>query len=241
MWRARIGLIYPADGLIDDEFWKFTPKGVSVHITRVSVPTEKITVKMVTELSESKEIEEAARILKIIKPNVIAYACTSASFIRGVGKDLEIAERIEKVAGIPAITTSTAVVDALNALKIKKVAVYAPYIDEINLILKKFLEESGFDVVNINLSWGLQINYEWDFYSTSPWIVYELAKRVNTKDAEGIFIACTGFRTAEFLEPLEVDLGKPVVSANQATMWKALRMAGVRERISGYGVLFEKV
>jgi maleate isomerase len=43
--------------------------------------------------------------------------------------------------------------------------------------------------------------------------------------------------TITILDALEQDLGKPAVSANSAMMWHALRLAGVRERVSGYGRL----
>jgi maleate cis-trans isomerase len=39
------------------------------------------------------------------------------------------------------------------------------------------------------------------------------------------------------IEPLEQDLGKPVITGNQATMWHAMRLAGVQESIAGYGRL----
>jgi maleate isomerase len=39
------------------------------------------------------------------------------------------------------------------------------------------------------------------------------------------------------LDPLEQDLGKPVVSSVQASLWRALRLAGVRQPIDGFGRL----
>jgi maleate isomerase len=57
--------------------------------------------------------------------------------------------------------------------------------------------------------------------------IYRLARQVDTPDSDGVYIACTGFRSLEIIEDLERDLGKPVISANQATMWDALRLAGV--------------
>jgi len=41
------------------------------------------------------------------------------------------------------------------------------------------------------------------------------------------------------LEVLERDLGKPVISSNQASLWRALDLAGVRESISGFGRLLD--
>ena len=56
--------------------------------------------------------------------------------------------------------------------------------------------------------------------------------------ADGVLIAGTGFRCVAILEALEQDLGRPVISANQASLWHGLRSAGVRSGIAGYGNLF---
>lgn len=55
----------------------------------------------------------------------------------------------------------------------------------------------------------------------------------------GVFISCTAFKTIGVIATLEQDLGKPVVSANQASFWDCLRTAGLADRITGYGRLFD--
>ena len=69
--------------------------------------------------------------------------------------------------------------------------------------------------------------------------VYRLARQVDRSEADGIYVACTSFRTLEIIGALEQDVGKPVVSANQATMWEALRLAGVKACRPGLGRLFD--
>ena len=56
-------------------------------------------------------------------------------------------------------------------------------------------------------------------------------------DADGVLIAGTGFRCVAILEALETDLHRPVVSANQASLWRCLRLNGVHAPIAGYGNL----
>ena len=234
-WRARIGLIYPADGIIDDEYWKFVPDGVAIHITRISVSPEDNFVTTVHKLAETKEVEQAALILATIRPDVIAYACTSSSFVKGIGFDREIIKRIEKATNISATTTSTAIIDALRKLEIKNIGVLTPYVDEINVKLKRFLEDSGFRVMRLI---GLQLRSGLDIGNVSPWRIYRLAKELDTPEIDGILISCTGFRTAEIIDPLEQDTSKPVVSANQATIWESLRIANIKVSIKGYGQLW---
>ena len=55
--------------------------------------------------------------------------------------------------------------------------------------------------------------------------------------ADGVLIAGTGFRCVAILETLEQDLGRPVISANQASLWHCLRLAGIRAPVAGYGNL----
>jgi maleate isomerase len=235
-WRGRIGIIYPADGLIEDEFYRFVPEGVAIHLTRITVPAEKLSLNVVAYVAETTEIEQAAKMLTITRPNVIAYACTSGSFLKK-GYEKEISERIKKAAGVPAITTTEAVLDAFDFLKIKRVIVVAPYPEDINNQLRIYLQEAGLKIIAFK---GLELNSEWEIGNFSPWNLYTECKEVFKDDADGLFIPCTGLRTAEIIDALEKDLGKPVITANQATMWKALQLMKIREPVCGVGTLLKQ-
>ena len=110
----------------------------------------------------------------------------------------------------------------------------APYLDEVCARLRRFLEESGFTVTsleNLNLH-GLAIP------GVSDAEVWQLGKRADRPEADAVFLSCTNLRTLDVLDALERDLGKPVVSSNLATMWHALRLAGLRPRLDGLGSLY---
>jgi len=234
MWRARIGVLYPGDGLLDYEFWQLAPDGVGVHITRTAVPHDEVSAKSAVDLAVDADIEESA-LRYTIDLSSIAFACTSISFIRGVGGDTEIIERIEKAAGIPATTTSTAAVKALQALGARRVAVATPYVDEINVRLEEFLGGHGFQVVAMK---GMQLGH--GIGLLSPGEVYQFVKGARHPEADAIFISCTNFATVEVLDALEQDLGMPVISANQVTMWEALNLAQVKPYKPGVGSLFTR-
>ena len=165
----------------------------------------------------------------------IVFACTSVSFIRGVGGDTEIIERIEKAARVPATTTSTAAVKALHALGATQVAVATPYVEEINVKLQEFLEGHGFQVVAMK---GMQLGH--GIGLVSPGEVYQFVKGAHHPEADAIFISCTNFATVEILDALEQDLDMPVLSANQVTMWEALNLAQVKPYKPGVGSLFTR-
>ena len=67
--------------------------------------------------------------------------------------------------------------------------------------------------------------------------VEELAKHIDSPDAEAIFLSCGDMATLGIVDKLEKALGKPVVTSVQATFWGALRVAGIDDRIDGCGTL----
>jgi maleate isomerase len=234
-WRAKIGaLLVAPDTTPEYEFIKMVPDGVSVHFSRMWFSGE-VNAETLARLAD--EAEGASKMLAPLKPDVVCFCCTSGSFVKGVGYDEEIIQRIEHKVDSRATTTSTAVCKALEKLKLKKIAIATPYTNHINGIAKKFFEDHGYDVLNIS---GLGISDDLDIGRLQPGAAYQVAKSVDSSEAEGIFISCTNFRTIEILEKLEHDLGKPVISSNQATVWDALRRVGVREAINGFGKLLRE-
>ncbi len=235
--RAKIGLIYPAPGwVMEPEFYKMSPEGVITCTTRISLL--ETNTEQLSKIGGEQAIE-AAKLLSQAPVDVIALGCTSGSFIGGSEYDQELVQKMEQVSGgIPSVTTSGSVIAALKALNVKKIAVATPYIEEVNIKGKLFLEENRIQVTKIV---GLGLLYDSEIDSQSLEIVYKLAKEVDTKDAEAVVILCTGIRSIPIIEHLERDLGKPVISAIQATFWHSLRISGVQDKIKGgYGSLLEK-
>lgn len=104
---------------------------------------------------------------------------------------------------------------------------------EVNL-----LTDSGFEVT----AWqGGGIESVVGIQDCPPEVSYKRAVAVDSDQAEAIFISCTGFRTIENIAKLEEQLGKPVISLNQATYADCLRILGVKEAPADYGSLFGKV
>jgi maleate isomerase len=55
--------------------------------------------------------------------------------------------------------------------------------------------------------------------------------------ADAYFISCTAVRSADVIDALEEELGKPVLTSNQAMLWRALRESGIEDRVAGFGRL----
>lgn len=227
---TKVGLILPSVNCITEpEFYAVSPRGISFHSTRLLLTetTPEALMKM------EEDLESAAKLLATVSPHVVAYACTSGSFVKGLGWDKVIVEKIESIVGCPAITTSTAMVQALQKLDIHRVALATPYLNAVNERETEFLRQNGFQVVACK---GLGLSGQ-AIREQTPETVYELARSVDTPRAEGLFISCTDFRAMEVIEALEKDLGKPVTSSNQVTLWALLNILNYPSQVKGFGQL----
>lgn len=239
---ARIGAVYADDMWVDQdiqkmlaEFRRFLPKDVRTVSARTHIPAHDATAEFHIQVAENGEIEDAARRLMRYNPQCIAYMCTTISFSRGLGYDIELRDRIEDATGIPATTTTTAVIKALKALGLKKIATAAPYLDIVNDILTEFLEGSGVEVVN-----SRTLNLARNHSCVPAERIRRLAEEADVTEAEALLIACTGQKTAGFIADLERKGGKPVVTASQATMWHALQLVGVEPCLPDLGKLYSE-
>jgi len=203
---------------MEAEFARYAPEGVSVHTTRL--PLEEVTLVELIRMAE--RLEEASKLLADARVNIIAYGCTTGSLIKGKGYDEELEERIRKAIGIPAVTTSRAVLDALRAKGLKKIVVATPYTEEINEKEKEFLSNNGFKVCAIR---GLGLVKNLEIGMQEPHVAYRLGRELMIRhpEADGLFISCTNFRTLEIIPILSQEIGKPVITSNQATLWRVLK------------------
>lgn len=239
-WRKRIGLIVPSTNTTCEmEFHKLLPPGVSVHTSRVFLPENKSPEDRIDSIIRMGDgLLEGARLVSGVGPDILVWACTVGSFIKGKGYDTLLAEKIKQQIGLPLVTTSTAIIEAFKTLKVKKIAMATPYINEINRKEKEFFEHSlkGLKVVNMS---GLGIISNLQKGRLTPESAYVAARQVHTGSCECILISCTNWRTLEIIDVLEKDLGKPVVSSVQATIWLTFKMLGL-SRPQGFGCLLQK-
>ncbi len=230
--RRKLGLLIPSSNItLEYEMPMMAPKGVSVHFSRI--PQTEDNEEQLSAMIDY--VPEKAELLAHAKVDIIGFGCTSGSFIKGMGYDKKVIDAINDSTGIVATTTSTAVIEALKIAGVKKLSVGAPYLHSIMDKLKEFLEKNGFEVVKIEGLNMLSGEGELPLDAT-----YDLVRKIDHLDSEGIFISCTDFKTVELLEILEKDFGKKVISSNQATMWKLLRLSGMKLPIQGFGSLLSE-
>ena len=227
----RIGLLVPSSNTtVELEFYRALPANVTLHTARLFL-TE-ITPEAILRMVE--DLEQQSRLLASADVDVIVMGATAPSFLKGAGYDREVMARIEKAAGKPATTTSTALLRALRFLDAKRIALGSAYTDKVNAIAQGFLEANGLQVVAAR---GLGMVDNLAVGRLGPESAYDLARDAAHADADAVVLACTNWRSMDVIERLERELGKPVVSTTQVSVWDALRLIGYRGEIEGYGRL----
>jgi maleate isomerase len=233
--RGRIGLITLAsDSSVLPEYARVMPDGVAVYAAPIVLPRGEVNAAALAVMLEGDQLERAAELLIWTDVDIIVFACTTGSLVHGVGWDREVAARIARASGRAATTTITAVLGALQAVGATSLAVATPYIEELNAIERQFLEESGYAVASIA---GLGCATDAAIGRLEPEDAVSLVERVDTPEADAVFISCTNFHCLPAIASLERQLGKPVVTSNLAGAWAALRQIGVDDPIPGYGEL----
>lgn len=234
----RLGLLVPgADEVSEVDYHHYLPKGVVFYTARLK---QLETAEIGTSENYKNLVDSAvpaARSVALAIPEIIVYSCTSGSFFKGYGWDRELSKRIESATGIPAITASTAVVDALHGLGVRKAFMITPYPDSVNTVEVQFLKDNGLDIVD---SYTFDVGRSREIFAVTPDRIIEsvLARRAIIEKCDALLISCTGLRAIDTVEDLEAELGVPVVTSNSASLWAALRNLKVDAKGVRAGRLF---
>jgi maleate cis-trans isomerase len=234
-WRARLGfLVPPGNPTVEAEMIELAPTGVSVHFHRMvarGVPGA-LHGQVERNRMMAENLDGSVELLALVKPDVIVIAHTATSYYLGRDREAELLQRLETESSTRVVTAFGSVAAALNRLGVRRVALGAPYARETMLQGKAHLEAHGFEVVKFDNLSGVT-----NIYDATAEHAYRLARSVDAPEVEAVFLTGTGMPTLPVLDLLEQDLGKPVISSASAMMWHALRLAGVRQAIAGYGRL----
>jgi len=226
-------------------FNMYAPEGVAINSTKIWFPGP--SEEGLIHLGE--QLESTASIFTKHRHDLVFFACTTGSLIKGLGYDQECIKKIESTSGARGLTTSTAVLEAFSKMGISTTAVITPYPESVNQAEKRFLEDNGIQVTNIqslsgspikevpNMSSGI-VRIHKDAQDIEPSELYRAAKELERNGAESLFISCAGLNTMDIIEIMEQDFGIPVITSNQAGLWSSLRHCSVGTKIPRLGRLF---
>jgi maleate isomerase len=188
-------------------------------------------------LSDIKHADSAIDLLMpIMDLRAILYTGTSTSYVFGLQKEKEFKDRLENRShNIPVVMPAMALAEAAKALGVRRIAlIHPPWLTkESNELGRAYFQARGFDVVFARpMTPPRKLMSELRAEEVYHWIL------ANTpRNAEAVVQGGGGLRMIGAIEALERSLGRPVITANQATFWKGLKLAGARTSIPGYGRL----
>jgi len=168
-------------------------------------------------------------------PAAIVWTCTSGSFVFGWDGARRQADQLAEQSGRPVSSTSLAFARAAGALGVGRVAVAASYPDDVAQLFVDFLSQAGISVTAFGAS---DILYASDVGRLDPQQVIELVTSVDNSDADAVLVPDTAMHTLGVIDDLENLIGKPVLTANQVSVWEGLRLAGAARSADGLGRLF---
>lgn len=230
--RHRIGLIALAsDYVTERDFINMRPSDdVTIYTNRVR-NVNPCTVENLRTMAP-RLAESAALILPEGRLDVMAYSCTSGTVV--IGFEAVRASLQSTRPGVPCTTPISASLAAFERLGVRRVAVLTPYVDEVNAAVARYLQDRGIAVAKFT-SFGIADDNQ--MAGLPPEVIHQAALQADASQAEALFISCTAIRAVDVVGRIEADIGKPVVAANQAMFWQALRYAGCNTPMVGFGRL----
>ena len=231
--NPRIGLIaLSSDFRIEKDFNNIIyGRDVDLYVNRIhcyNPLTNKTLVKMAEDITEvTKDI------LPDQKIDCVAYGCTSGTV--ATGYDV-IKNKVNSAKPEAKVTTPiTSTIKALKALNINRISIFTPYTKEINdSVLGYFKKEN----IIINSLTYFDIDSDLDIGKIDKDYLFKVLSQIDLKDSDALFISCTALPALSIIEKLEKKLNKVVLSSNQTLIWDSLNQINYKEKIEGFGKLF---
>ena len=249
-WRARIGLFIVASEAVPEAEWQaMAPEGVSIHAARVAAPSPWARIEN-SVVTLSSDLARGAEHFASMRLDAAVLAHTTSSVLGGEGWDDAVAAALSQAIGGETVVTTNGADQkaALAAMGLAKpFVVFPPWFGESQLqagtdyYAEGDIRPVGFMRHDPGIGWrdvppseqyprGLGFEQQ-----VQP--LYREIRQSCPEEADCVLIGGTGFRCVAIIDALEQDLGRPVITANQASLWRTLRLAGVRQGVGGYGRL----
>ncbi len=231
---VRLGMIALATDLTSErDAWRYLPVGrAALHVARVPFDNPS-TPDNLAKVGPRLEAA-AALILPDVPLAAIAFACTAASVAIG---DAAVAQAIARGRpGVPLVTPPDAAVAGFAALGVARIALVTPYLEETTVPMAAYFTDRGLQVSRAHC---LGIADDRDIARVSGETIVAAARAADGDDVDAIFLSCTALPAIGVVAQIEALIGKPVVTSNQAVIWRMLSLAGLGMPAHAPGRLFE--
>ncbi len=215
---AGIGAIVPFDFQADRDCWAYLRgnEDVGLHLTRTPPLAGPVSVELASGVGGHEAILAAAASLLPVARHLV-YLCASGTFVGGHERERLLRERALAAGADSFVTTSEAMLRALRALGLARVSLLTPYDRELTEAFAAYVGETGVEVVAASY-----VGLDAGIHRLGDAELERLIAAADHEDAEAVLVSCTNLSAQALIGPLEQRLGKPVLTANQVTIWAAL-------------------
>ena len=236
--RGRFAVIIPSTNtVVEHDLAMIRPDGITFHSGRMYIadPTldsDESFEALLTQIRES--IRVAVRDVMTCDPTYMLMGMSAETFWGGVAGNEAFERRIFEQSGLPVSTGAASCRAALDVYGAKTISVFSPYQPIADVQVGDYFREAGFDVKAIT---GLRCPSATAIAEVTPDEIAETVARIDGADVDTIVQVGTNLSFVHQAAQLEVELGKPVIAINVATLWHALRANGIDDQIDGFGSL----
>ena len=208
--NPRIGLVaLSTDFSIEKDFNSiFLNLPIDLFVNRLpfyNPLTDKNLIKMTEKLTEVTE-----NILPNQTLDAVAYGCTSGTIAAGIDK---IINKIQLAKPNCKVTTPiTSAVNALKHLSLKKISIFTPYPQPINEKVINYFKNEGFDVQSFA---SFNMESDLDIGKIDPNYLLEVLTKMDTVNAEALFISCTALPALEIIHKLENKIKRKLIKIDK--------------------------
>ncbi|MEU1253970.1 maleate cis-trans isomerase family protein [Streptomyces chartreusis] len=236
---TALGFLYPGHSAEDDypRIEQLLASDIRIDLVHTDIGEDAHRVDALLRMGSAERLAAGVEALRLTGAEAVVWACTSGSFVYGWKGAHEQVRSLAVAAGMPASSTSFAFAHAAQELGVRRVAVGATYPDDVAALFARFLTDAGAEITAVRGS-GIITAAEVGTWGEAE--VFALAKEADTADAEAVLLPDTALHTAAHIQALENELGKPVLTANQVTVWEALRLTDRRVNAPALGELFTR-
>jgi maleate isomerase len=240
-WRAIFGVLAPSTNtIVEPDFHRMAVPGVTaqvarIHIRDASLADDAAFEALIAEIE--REIDAACERIMTCRPDRLVMGMSAETFWGGAEGNRVLRARVEASTGLPLVTGADAVEQALRAHGARRVAVLTPYQPVGDANVRRFLDETGFDVVRII---GLRCPTAHSIARVTETRLRETLRALDGDDVDALLQVGTNLSMVGLADEAERRLDKPVIAINAATWWRALRDHGIPDRIAGAGALLRE-
>ncbi|MFD3376184.1 MULTISPECIES: decarboxylase [unclassified Streptomyces] len=236
---TALGFLYPGHSAEDDypRIEQLLGSDIRLQLVHTDIGEDAHRVDALLEMGSAARLAAGIEELRLSGAEAVVWACTSGSFVYGWEGAHDQVRTLATTAGLPASSTSFAFVHAVRELGVKRVAIAATYPDDVAVLFGNFLGDAGLDVLGVRSS-GIITAAEVGTWGEAE--VLALARAGDHPEAEVVLLPDTALHTASHIPALEKELGKAVLTANQVTVWEALRLTDRRVNAPELGTLFTR-